>query len=208
MWARSSLSLLGLLAAVGVAACDVHPTGVAAPEDARFVASVSGTTTQGYDGRGFFYAFVPPAGLPRPAHFTLFSTEVDRPNQRAQQFELKLWNATRPAEGRHPIQPLVNPFGGGEPTFHARYSQLSGATNDLYVARSGEVEITHSSADRVEGTFHFTGARVCRMTPEEPGCRWPRFPGEPAIDLDTLPAIDVTGSFVARPGRPIMGVFR
>jgi hypothetical protein len=82
--------------------------------------------------------------------------------------------------------------------FAADYTRAASGGVESFVARSGQVEITRVSPQRVEGTFRFAGVRNCARPAPGSDAR-PSGPCDPAaVDL-AAPTIEVSGSFSAVP---------
>jgi hypothetical protein len=214
MRARSLLFPLVGLGLLTLGGCDHHPVAAEPDDEGVLVASVSGVLTTEFNGTGGFRLFTPPPfqGFVRPSEFALFASQIDQRSQRGQELELRSAGSGVPVVGRYPVLPTwigplqpAGPDAGAAPHFDASYSYIEGRTNQRFIARSGEVEITYSSPDRVEGSFHFTGVRICTITPEQPLCRWPLFPWDERPDLETLPSIQASGSFSVRRAPPVPG---
>jgi hypothetical protein len=193
-------SLLFPLAAFGLlAACDGSPTAAGDPlDEGSFVATVTGSVSASFNAAGRFHLFDPPPvqGFARPGHFRLHAADLDAQNQRGQMFEMQRLGGSVPPVGRYTLVP--DPLRAADSTaFSAQYSFIQGQTHLRYIARAGEVEITRSTPQRVEGRFRFTGAQVCAITPDRPACLWPLLPWQELPDLDALPAVEVSGTFVA-----------
>jgi len=184
------------------------PTGTTPPDEGAFDASVDGVVSARFTGDGRFSVFETPrfGGTVPGGHFLLFASDVDAQRRRGQSFDLMRPSGEIPAVGRYRIEPFTpGSFSAG--SFEARYSFVQGDTSHVFVARAGEVHVTHSSRDRVEGHFRFSGARICLIARDQalPVCRWPVAPWEPQPDLDALPPVEVTGTFAAVPARPVPG---
>jgi hypothetical protein len=189
----------GLLALAALAGCDSNR--VSAPETSRFQASVQGSVASSFEGRGFFRLTSRPAFLPgqtlsnsaAPGSFVLFSAEPNAASRQVQSFALIRLASAVPAVGTYPLSALTG-LGAGE-GFHAVYSRAEQGRFEQYAGRAGEVRITASSADRIQGTFRFQGVRVCTATAEQVMCAFPRMDGTGAAEQ---PTVEVSGSFTAR----------
>lgn len=112
-------------------------------------------------------------------------------------FSLYRRGADRPREGTYPIvlDYFMDPGVQGFNAIYSRGYTPQGETNEWsesYIAQSGEVAITRSSTDRVEGTFTMTGFRYCAHQDNMHigPCMNPR--GEV---IPGAPTIEVSGSF-------------
>lgn len=193
------MTILALASLSALAACDSDPVG-AEPDGSSFVASVGGNFEATYEGRGYFHAFNPPRGLPRPAMFTLHSAEPDRVNRQVQSFSLHRWGTELPAVGSYSIG-RTSLQEGDPQLFQASYDRTVGRTVERYTGISGEVQITASSAERIEGTFRFTGVHTCTGTQSYMQCTFYAGPDGSQTDSADRATIEVSGSFVAIPGR-------
>lgn len=200
MRARVRMMILALAALSPVAACDSDPVG-ATPDGSSFVASVAGDFEATYEGRGYFHALNPPRGVPRPAMFTLHSADPDRINRQVQSFTLHRLGTELPAVGSYAIGRMG--LQEGDPQlFQASYDRAVGGTVERYTGIVGEVQITASSAEGIEGTFRFTGVRTCTGTMSHMQCTFYAGPDGSKADPADRATIEVAGSFVAIPGRP------
>ncbi|CAN5121592.1 hypothetical protein BH24GEM2_BH24GEM2_04570 [soil metagenome] len=81
--------------------------------------------------------------------------------------------------------------------FAADYTRAASGGVESFVARSGQVEITRVSPQRVEGTFRFAGVRNCARPAPGSDAR-PSGPCDPAaVDL-AAPTIEVSGLVFGR----------
>ena len=97
----------------------------------------------------------------------------------------------RPERGTYPLT-LVDQSNGKARGFTAFYTQVRGDTAEAFAARSGVVEITRSTEDRVEGTFRFVGVRYSARSMSGRGGEVSGDPTNP-----TGPMIEVSGEFSA-----------
>jgi hypothetical protein len=154
---------------------------------------VDGAVQVSYQGNSQFSSAVNTALASRPVVFTLFSTGVGPSSDKT--FQVYREGAGVPGVGTFPV-------GVGLPAtsaFNAVYTRVgaTGETLEGYAASSGELVITVSRPERLEGNFRFTGFRYCSRTGNgsEAACVVPRVPPAGAA------AVRVSGSFVAVPYR-------
>lgn len=196
MKSRLFVLAAGLAALAALPACDSNPVGGTGADEPTFSASVQGGVQTAYQGRGYFALFTPTAGTPRPATFTLFSADPRLASREVQSFTLTRMGAEIPAVGRYPLGAQ------GAGAFEAHYHRAAGSTGESYTAREGEVEITRSSPERVEGKFRFLGVRSCTGKASQMVCQL-----SPASAADaSAPTVEVSGTFAAVPSRGITRV--
>ncbi len=122
-----------------------------------------------------------------------FELDLRRPKTR-DNIGLARYGLGLPAPGRYKLGLFDRSTPGG---FYAAYSRGAKNPSDTvfsYVSISGEVVITSSSSQRVEGTMHFTGAEYSA------GWRTGRTgSGSPDKVEANAPTIDVSASFTATP---------
>lgn len=104
----------------------------------------------------------------------------------------------RPPVGTYTLGPLAE-SGGVAERFTAIYSTGRWHDTELFAALYGEVNITHSTEARLDGTFHFSGAQFSET---EHVSNWAYILGRgqtfPKPDaIDTNARIEVSGSFSA-----------
>ena len=161
-------------------ACEAQTTApTAAGEVTAHVQGSEGSAE--YVGSGEFGTNRHPIAMSRPGIFSIRS--VDRravPVQR-----LALWR-------RGSEQPTTGTFSiGGAGDFAARYEVIhdDGALVG-YSAHEGELEITASTDERLEGTFRFAARRNCVGTPSMMSCTAGPLPAD-------VPSVEVAGTFSA-----------
>lgn len=187
-----------LLAAVlaALAGCDDAPTASGA--DPVFLATVRGSVQEEFRGTGQFSRLlsdpVDPAG-PGPdlgSYVIGAGSSFD-----ARSFSLHREGTDIPAPG---VYPLVSSAAGPR-RFVAIFTRRQGDTLEGFTSVRGELRIVVSTPSQVEGTFRFEGKRNCAGTvsgESKPGAT-ARLECTHPID-PALPAVEVTGSFVATPG--------
>jgi hypothetical protein len=157
------------------------------PESSFFRAAIQGALSTKFEGSGQFTAMEArqtPQGVTIPASFALFSE--GRGNSANQTFQLhRQGSSDVPQPGRYTL-------GGGDADFQATFmiSSPRGESLDGYAAYEGSLEITSSSPEAIEGTFHLSGFRIIRRTPDGGVERMIHRTPE-------SPTIEVTGSFRA-----------
>lgn len=181
---------LGILAATP--ACE----NTNAPPDTQpsfLRATVEGAVAATYEGTGDFHVG---SGSRRGVSekFTLNSKGAGA--AQGQSFSLWRIGEGRPRPGSYTLQTpdYTSTRWSG---FAAVYTRSVGNMHEAYVARSGEVVITASSEERVQGTFRFTAARYYAR--EIRGSNPPEGSGDPSVVDPRAPTIEVSGSFGATP---------
>lgn len=192
-----------LAAILSLSACVESPAGSLRPS--FFSAAVRGAVETIYEGTGEFHTGTPGPGQ---SQFQITSTGTGEMSNHS--FALTRWDGGRLGTGRYPLALVaINRDDRRQPkgiTF--QYFVRSAGRIEQYVADSGEVEITHSSSDRVEGKFSLHGIRYCareiiRSNPPVP----PEGPCElPATAIAGAPEITITGSFAAVPLKVTGGI--
>jgi hypothetical protein len=190
MRTRARFLLAALATLPALAACADTPTGSeGAP---AFAATIRGSVQDEYLGAGFFHRVEPLAGAPSRGLFSIHSHD----GAGRQSFLLFREGDVRPERGRYPLASSA----AGPVRFGAVYHRVSPDRVEGFTAISGELEVTVSREDRIEGSFRFTGVRNCAGTPARVDCT-------PPPDL-TQPRVEVTGTFVAVRGGPLQAVAR
>jgi hypothetical protein len=196
-------SLIPFFAAVALlAGCDNDPAGPG--DDSFMTASISGATQVDYLGTAEFHVGNPPSGGER---FQIVS--VGRGGLANQGFAITRWDGGRLAVGTYPIAlvDLATYLQGGAPPqgITLQYGRTRGAANpltfnsesapveELFVADGGQLTITVSTPERIEGRFSVSGFRYCPAPGNAPGCALPSSP------LQGAPRLTVEASFAARP---------
>jgi len=184
MMKRWSGMALVLGVAVALHGCESHPTEPEA--DAAAKATSSGVINLTFEGTGEFYA---PAA---PAAFRLVSRA--KGSSETQTLQLSRPNGGRPAVGKYPL--------GLQTELQAFFSRTgnNGGTYDAFATSSGELEITVSRPDRIEGSFRISGFRFCLREQQQSGSRTGVACPVPVADDPSAPRIEVSGTFVAVPG--------
>ncbi len=181
-------SVAGLTALAVLGGCDYNPVGYTGPS--RFVASIEGSVTASYEGTGIFHTT--PPGLPRPFSFALQSQGTGSASNQGFEFLAK----ERPATGLYELR-QGNLLDGD--FLHAAFTVREGNTISRFAAQAGEVEITDSTPDRVEGTFQFTG--VLRSICEESRSMGGHFLSCTGVTDHDPPTVRISGTFEAVSGR-------
>jgi hypothetical protein len=187
----SRVVLAGIFAGAAILTSCVRgdPTGGSRPSWLR--ASVEGALTTVYEGNGTFQdGRDPDAG----ATFVIYSEGTGE--RRGQSLMLYRRGAGQPKPGRYELE-IVDPAQPTSRGFTAFFRRVVGDTSEAYAARAGEIVITASDQDRIQGTFRFTAFRYNqRNVGGSPGGRSSGSPGNPAPNA---PTIEVAGSFHAAP---------
>lgn len=168
-------------------------------EPSWFLATLEGEVNGEYTGTG---SFSDDSRNP-DADIWIFSINSRGEGSSAgQSFHLYREGRDRPGIGTYSIvlRNISNPDVDGFNSFYTRTHTPEGSENDwyeMYAVQSGEVMITASSKDRLEGTFHLTGFRYCAHENGTSNRIGPcRMPEEPILDA---PTIEVSGSFSVAP---------
>jgi hypothetical protein len=188
-----------LLAALPLTGCG--PGDILAGEEASFLrADVTGAVQVRYEGSGEFW-LGGDAAMGAPATFGINSSLGPAGGEAL----VSLWRQQegRPQVGSYPLR-LPDPAQARWESFAAVYHHRVGGETSSFVAETGTLRITRSSAERVEGTFQFTGSRYCTRSPE--GGSWGSC--TPTQSMMDSPRIEVSGSFVATPARYDAGGIR
>jgi hypothetical protein len=193
---KKRIVVAGLLA-TAVAACSVPPTGAGGPSFLR--AAVDGAVVDTFEGRASFHVGTPGPGRQQ---FQLSSYGSVRTGP---SFAITRWNGGRLAVGSYPLG-LVDlgdsrtqgsgPLSG----ITLQYFHTDEEFEAQFVAYEGVLEITHSTRNRVEGTFTFSAERYClreRIRSNPP--REPVGPCTPQSVRLGAPEIRVSGTFSATP---------
>ena len=174
---------LALGVAVALHGCDSPPTEPEA--DASLQAATSRVTNSSFEGTGQFYATV------APLSFRLVSR--GKGSSENQTLQIGRMNAGRPAVGKYPL--------GLRTEILAHFSRTgNNGTYEAFATSSGELEITVSRPDRIEGSFRISGFRFCLREQQQSGSRTGVACTVPTADDPSAPRIEVSGSFVAVPG--------
>jgi len=156
-----------LATAVMLAGCGDNPVQV---QDATFMqANISGEFSQTFQGTGQFHLGTPP-GRPAGDFFQIVSR--GNGDLSTAGFAITSWAGGQLSAGAHALSlPNFDVFraGGAPPQgvtlqyFRRVPSQQfqSGAAIEYWVASAGQLSLTMSTADRVEGTFSGPAIRYC-----------------------------------------------
>lgn len=180
------------LAITALAACQSDdPLGNNGPSWLR--ATLQGAVDANYQGTGHFHTGTNPSAG-GSVTFTVYSEGTG--DALHQWMMLYRQGGARPAEGVYPLE-LVDQADGAARGFAAMYRRVAGDTAETFAARSGEVTITTSTPDLIEGTFRFTGQRYnARTVRGTPGGSSVGTASDPDPDA---PTVEVSGSFRAVP---------
>lgn len=179
-----------------VGACE-NPAG---SEDSGWVrATIADVTEVQFEGTGWFFenpAIDEPIRL--PLRFTISSEATGASiNQTLLIFRP---GAGIPAVGAYTLRPLEEKDGMLQ-GFTAYYGRHGDGQSENFTALSGQLEITKSSGDRIEGTFRYTGSLYCWL-PNGPAVDYDAdhwFCGDPNTVDPAARRVEVTGSFSVRP---------
>ena len=187
-----------MLIVLALTSCEgIGPTEQSAASWLR--ASFSGAVDQVYEGTGTFHTGSNPhQGI--SIKWSLHSEGTGAASGRT--LMLYRQGHGRPERGTYTLG-LVDQSDGKARGFTAFYMQVRGDTAEAFAARSGIVEITKSTKDRVEGTFHFTGVRYSARTVR--GTPGGQISGDPTNP--TGPTIEVSGEFSASRAKDGLLVF-
>ena len=185
-----SFFLLGLLLSGGCE--EAEPLGGDGPSFLR--ADISGTVDLRYQGTGEFW-MGGSREMGRPMTFGINS----RPDAGSSE-AVSIWRLQegRPAAGVYSLR-LPDYGKDSWESFAAVYHHVTDGRAESFVARSGEVRVTASTADRVEGTFSFEGVRYCSRAVQ--GSERPTGSCQPHLVDAGAPTIRITGSFVTEPAQ-------
>lgn len=164
------------------------PSWIRAELTAARLDGVAGTDR--YAGGGEFYEGPDEASGVR-VRFDVSSAGAD-----GQALLLHGRNYGRPPAGTYQLRNVDQ----GDPAasgYTIYYQRVNGDSVEYYAAERGELRVTSSSAERVQGEFSFTGYRYCAFprtgTGQSGSCR------PPAVPLTGVPTLTASGSFsVAR----------
>lgn len=158
--------------------------------DGWLTAHIVGAVQTEFEGTGYFSAGSgPPGGV--SVRFGLGSRGTGAST--GQRFSLDRPGNGRPGTGRYTLAPLEPDEDGNLVGFTAYYYRTADSVSEGYTASSGEVEITRSSGDVVEGEFRFSGVLYSYSSADSV---W--YTGPNTLDPGA-PTIEVTGSFGAVP---------
>jgi hypothetical protein len=182
---RRYLRLASLcLPAVGFAGCE----GITAtePDDTFFVASIEGAIATEFEGSGRFVVGTDARRPAAPPMFSLFS--AGRGASATYSFQLFRRGAELPGVGTYSLAVPVR----DAREIQANFSRTGprGETLEMYTAYEGELEITLSTPERLEGTFRMTAYLSGRQVG----------PGQIAGSLGRQPdspTVQVSGRFAA-----------
>lgn len=179
-WSGMGL-VLGM--AVALHGCESHTTQPEA--DASLQGTTSGASNVTFEGTGHFYA---PAA---PPSFRLVSH--GKGSSANQTLQIGRMNAGPPAVGKYPL--------GLRTEILAHFSRTgTNGTYEAFATSSGELEITVSRPDRIEGSFRISGFRFCLREQQQTGARTGVACTAPTADDPSAPRVEVSGSFVTVPG--------
>ena len=170
------------------AACQgaVSPDGL---DGGTFTATVRGAVEIDYVGTGAFHIGRDPRS-PSTTVLTVRSEGVG-PSEGE---ELVLYGAVNLGEvGRYALEAASDTLTAAR--FAAFYVRKVAETYEAYGSVSGEVEITRSTPERIEGSVRITALWYCTTPVRGPGA--PQGSCDPRILNPDAPSIVITGSFVA-----------
>lgn len=198
--------LLGLAITVALAACEPTSELSGPIPDGWFLANIQGSQAITYKGTGYFHSNKDiddwPAELQQ--RFILFSDGLMESSGAG--IAIVGGNGERPQVGLYELGWSE----GGAHDWNLTYSVARGDSIEIFGATTGELEITRSSKDIVEGTFDLTakGNLVCHknvrsmtVDPDED----PELPCATRGD-DEAEEIEIKGSFSVIAGRACMAL--
>lgn len=155
-----------------------------------------------YNGTGFFRSSADFPGWPDQAPELFFLYSAGAGDSEGKEFTITRNSAEPPAVGRYPIGWSED----GQWGWNVHYTDIRGDSIEFFAATGGELEITDSSPERIEGRFTFqvvhglTCATEWRHEMIEPG-EFPELPCSMHLELDS-PATEISGSFSVVRGLP------
>lgn len=172
------------------AGCSQDGTG--SSNSSWFRASMSGAVSRSYEGTGDFALYREESDDTR-RFFKIHSEGADA--EVAERFYLRWPNDRRPGVGTYSLVPHADRQGSphgvtGVYSWSRGDNVTTPASSELYVATTGVIQITRSTADEIEGTISFSGIQVTKWGPIYPERDDPRYAPDP-----TAPTIEVGGSF-------------
>lgn len=184
-----------------LAACNEPSSSL---REGRFSASLIGAVNTTYEGGGEFHTGTPGPGM-QQFQITSDGTQAFA----GQRFALTRWDGGRLRTGRHEITLVdLSAYMRGtsqQPSgITFQYFRVENGVEEQYVAESGNVEITASSSDGVEGQFTITAVRYCQL--ELQGLRQLDACDISAAPTASTPRVTVTGAFVATPFDSDIGI--
>jgi hypothetical protein len=160
-------------------------------DDGSFTASVRGAVEVDYVGTGAFYVGRDPRS-PSTSVLTVRSEGV----RDSEGEELVLYGAVNVGEvGRYALEAASDMLDAAK--FTAFYVRKVAQTYQMYGSVSGEVEITRSAPERVEGSVRITALWYCTTPVHGDGAS--QGSCDPRMLNPDAPSIAITGSFVAGP---------
>ncbi|HEV2735686.1 MAG TPA: hypothetical protein VGV85_12650 [Longimicrobiaceae bacterium] len=194
---------MGLVALSALAAACDATDGVRPDQPSWFRASLQGAVAGDYEGSGEFLAGSDPrAG--EPIVFTLNSVGLGTAAN--QSFQLHRRGEGVPGKGTYALGPLRTSDGRLQ-GFTAYYVRQVGNRMEAFTARSGQVEITAVSRDRVEGKFRFVGSLYCSRAVVG-NASDPAACGSPNTIDPQAASIEVSGMFAAIPAKNTASIAR
>lgn len=189
-----AVTVVGASAVLILAAACEGPAEPHSPSWLKAVVHTDPTTT--INGAGTFHV----GRAPRYGADVKFSVAAsDNAEGRKEHILLTRPGKGRPPEGTYELgllqaedQSLV-----GFRALYLFWSESEGSR--YYTSTSGRVRITHSSDERVEGEFRFTGRLYCESEPREV---WRGYECDPQVPLNGFEPLVVEGSFSLAPPEP------
>lgn len=175
---------MALALALTLSACDDGPAGPpdGSENDSAATLRITGAETGEWDGTSVFHV-----GTDPETGRVEFSLTLNGRGDAGNEYVV-IYGQGRPEVGTYALGLFDAPYHA----FNAR--GVDGGTGTaLYAADRGELVITRSSPERVEGTFHYGAFLYCRATADlqEGPCS---IPDEP---IEGAPRIEVAGEFSA-----------
>lgn len=199
--------LLAVVGAAAIGGCRTGDAGGPGPgaKGPSFLRATATGAGQGvpddtYEGTGEF-GVNDADGVSRPRTFTIHSQATDGRGERS----VGVWRQ----QGAERALPGAGTYDVAGPdytqsrwrTMAVTYQRVVDGWLEAYVGRAGSLTITESTAERVAGTFRFTGVRYYRRPTRGTGREEGLVLGRPDAVPPDQPTIEVSGSFAAEPWR-------
>ncbi|HKJ92219.1 MAG TPA: hypothetical protein VJ957_03575 [Longimicrobiales bacterium] len=202
---NKSLVTMALLAAGAVSACgDSQPLGPPGPS--YFTAEINGAVERQFDGQDFFAPDTPPSGSVR---FTIAAFQGQTADgQPIENINLTRYDGSRPPVGSYSLHLVPHSSDENNTGYAAYYWFRDGGLEYEFAADVGELVVTRSTSDYVEGHFTLDAFQYCVIdeTTSPVTIRYPVGQAQ-CIIPDQAPAdaprIHVSGEFGVTPLGPV-----